>query len=177
MSYIYDMVQNTRQKYNLIQSDPYALLDAMSVTVRESYNYGVDGLKGYCLSVDNTDFVVLNGKLLPPEKRIIACHEAAHLILHKDIIKNGFIGDYSLFDTTSETEYEANAFTADFLISDNDVISLAAENDMDYFSICKALSVNPALLNFKLSGMKNRGFHVNLPSPPDSSFLRKAGFA
>lgn len=153
-------------------NDPYELLDALGVEQRESLAYGKHGLKGYCYFSKRTIFVVLNGFLSDAEKRIVAGHEAAHVILHSDIIKVAPMKDKEIYDMTSRTEYQANLFAADFLISDGDVEELTLQESMDYFRMCKELYVSPDLMSFKLFSMIQRGYHYNLPQNLNSKFLK-----
>lgn len=168
--YIHREVLRVMAKYKT--NDPYELLDALGVEVRESRVYGRDGLKGYCYFSKRTIFVVLNAFLPEVEKRIVAMHEAAHIILHQDQIKVAPMKDNVIYDMTSRTEYQANLFTADFLISDDEVEELTAQEDMDYFRICKELYVSPDLMSFKLFSMIQRGYQYNLPQGLNSTFLK-----
>ncbi|NLV51291.1 MAG: ImmA/IrrE family metallo-endopeptidase [Clostridiales bacterium] len=140
--------------------------------MRESRAYGRNGLKGYCYFSKRTIFVVLNAFLPEVEKRIVAMHEAAHVILHRDLIRVAPMKDNIIYDMTSKTEYQANLFTADFLISDDEVEELTADEDMDYFRMCKALHVSPDLMSFKLFSMIQRGYQYKLPQGLNSTFLK-----
>jgi Zn-dependent peptidase ImmA (M78 family) len=82
--YIHREVQRVLGNYKT--NDPYELLDALGVELRESDLYGPKGLKGYCFFSKRTMFVVLNAYLCEAEMRIVAMHEAAHVILHRDRI-------------------------------------------------------------------------------------------
>ena len=73
---------------------------------------------------------------------------------------------------TSKTEYQANLFAADFLISDEEVEELTAREDMDYFRMCNELCVSPDLTSFKLFSMIQRGYRYNLPQNLNSTFLK-----
>jgi len=76
-NYIFEEVCKAIKKHKT--RNPYELLDAVNVDIRESYSY--QSLKGYCYIANRSKFVVINGLLAPAEKRIVAAHEAAHLIL------------------------------------------------------------------------------------------------
>lgn len=75
--------------------------------------------------------------------------------------------------TKDKTEYEANLFAAELLLSDNEVAELAQMEQSDYFSMAKILYVSPELLSFKLFSMAKRGYQFIVPSNIDSGFLRK----
>lgn len=152
--------------------DPYELLDALGVELRESEAYGPHGLKGYCFFSKRTIFVVLNALLPEAERRIVAAHEAAHVVLHRELIEVAPMRDMTIYDMTSKTEYQANLFAAELLISDGEVEALTAEADMDYFRMCAELSVSPDLMSFKLYSMISRGYNYCLPQNLNSTFLK-----
>lgn len=168
--YIHREVLRVIAKYKT--NDPYELLDAIGAEMRESRAYGRHGLKGYCYFSKRTIFVVLNAFLPEAEKRIVAMHEAAHVILHRDLIRIAPMKDNVIYDMTSKTEYQANLFTADFLISDDEVEELTDCEDMDYFRMCKELYVSPDLMSFKLFSMIQRGYRYKLPQGLNSTFLK-----
>ena len=168
-NYIFEEVCRVIKKYKT--RDPYELLDAINVDMRESYSY--KKLKGYCYIANRSKFAIINGLLAPAEKRIVAAHEAAHLILHRDLIKTAPLKDFILYDMTSKTEYEANLFTADFLIADEKIDELSDDEDMNYFKMCQILHTNPDLMSFKLFSLIQRGYNYNMPLPIDSKFLGK----
>ena len=168
--YIHREVLRIQAKYKT--SDPYELLDALGAELRESCAYGPKGLKGYCYFSKRTIFVVINGYLSEIEQRIVAMHEAAHIVLHQELIKLAPMKDKVIYDMTSKTEYQANLFAADFLISDEEVEELTAREDMDYFRMCNELCVSPDLISFKLFSMIQRGYRYNLPQNLNSTFLK-----
>ena len=173
MNYIHAAAENTAKKYGT--RNPYELLKSMGVTVRFSYGYEPGGLKGFSTIQNKVMFVVINGNLTEPEKKIIAGHEAAHLILHKAEILSSPIKalrDFTIYDNSGRLEYEANTFLADFLLTDGDVMDAICEVGSDFFSCASELSVPPQLLGFKLAGMVSRGFDVHIPIPLQSGFMK-----
>ena len=92
--------------------------------------------------------------------------------MHQDMIRVAPMKDNLIYDMTSRTEYQANLFAADYLISDEEVEALTAQEDMDYFRICKELYVSPDLMSFKLFSMIQRGYRYNLPQDLNSKFLK-----
>ena len=167
--YIYRTVDRLIGKYKT--RDPFKLLDARGVVVFETSNYKT--LKGYTFMSCRTVYVAVNTMLGDGEKRIVAAHELGHVMLHKDMLKVAPMKDTALYDMTSQAEYEANLFAADLLISDRDVETLAADSDMDYFSLCRSLYTSPDLMSFKLFSLVKRGRDYNIPMAPDSGFLRR----
>jgi len=81
--------------------------------------------------------------------------------------------DSVLFTMKSRCEYEANLFTADFLIEDADVESLIRDEGLDYFTLCGKLGTSPDLMAFKMYSMIKRGYNYSLPADLNSRFLAK----
>lgn len=117
-TYIYDEVERLVNKCK--SRNPFDILSALNVVVMESSNY--QKLKGYCFSANRTVYVVINETLHPAEKKIVAAHELAHVVLHKNMLQLAPMKDSVLYDMTSETEYEANLFAADLLIPDETTV-------------------------------------------------------
>ncbi|MDR0286538.1 MAG: ImmA/IrrE family metallo-endopeptidase [Clostridiales bacterium] len=170
--YIYNEAEKTYINYGT--RDPFLLLDRMGAVTHFSREYGKNGLKGYSMVLNRTKYAVINIYLPEYERRIVAGHEAAHLIVHIDEITNSpvrMLKDFNLFDTSGRTEYQANLFLADFLISDDNVLESIFDNDRDFFSSARELSVPPELFSFKLFSMTRRGYKLQSPIDLDSKFL------
>ena len=77
--------------------------------------------------------------------------------LHADIAKEKCLQEFEIFDMKDRTEYEANTFAAHLLIDDEELIDLL-KSGRDCFSVAMILTVNPNLLNIKLSDMNRMGY-------------------
>ena len=173
MNYIYTAAENMAKKHST--RNPYELLKSMGVTVRFSYGYDPDGLKGFSTIQNKIMFVVINGNLTDSEKKIVAGHEAAHLILHKAEILSSPIKalrDFTIYDNSGRLEYEANTFLSDFLLTDENVMDVISEGSHDFYACASELFIPPQLLGFKLASMMNRGLDVHLPIPLQSDFMK-----
>ena len=71
---------------------------------------------------------------------------------------------------TSKPEKEANLFAANFLITDEDVISLAEEQYTSEQTAC-ILKIPHQLLLIKMEDMNKRGYGFNLFYVPRGDFL------
>jgi Zn-dependent peptidase ImmA (M78 family) len=172
--FVYSEVERILKKYKT--RDPYELLDSIGALTIISYEYEPSGLKGYSTIINRTMYAVINGKLSRDERRIAAGHEASHLILHKDEILASpvrMMKDFNIIDNSGRYEREANAFLADFLVSDEDVLSVLADEDRNFFSAASELKMPTALFAFKLYNMMHRGHDVRSPIGLDSRFLGK----
>ena len=153
--------------------DPFKLLDAIGAVTVISDAYSRDGLKGYSMIMNRIMYAVINGKLPKNERRIVAGHEAAHLILHKRQIMSSpvqMMKDFNIYDNSGRFEREANTFLADFLVSDEDVLDVIAY-DSDFFNAARELRLPAQLFAFKLYNMARRGHNVHSPVDLDSRFL------
>ena len=171
MVYIYGAAENAAKKYQT--RDPYKLLDAIGAKTRYCYEYEPDGLKGFSTILNRVMFAVINGHLNEHDQRIVAGHEAAHLIIHKrEILLSPAqaLKDFNLYDNSGRLEYQANSFLADFLVSDDDVME-AISNDDNFFANARELYIPPPLLAFKLHSMMRRDYKVRNPIDLQSGFL------
>ena len=163
-------VERCVEKYKT--RDPFELLDSINAVTKISYAYPADGQKGYCAVFNKIKYAVINGNLDEHYQRIIAGHEAAHLILHYDrLARMQALWDFDLFRSTGRLERQANFFLADFLISDEQVTDILSYGDIDYKRLASSLYIPSALLCFKLHSMQQRGYSVKLPEGLDSRFL------
>lgn len=172
MNTIYLQVEQVIARFGT--RDPLELLGAIGAITRLSYNFSPEGLKGFATIQNGTMYAVINGHLNEHEKRIVAGHEAAHLILHQDEIFNSpgkVVQDFHLFDNSGSLERQANAFLADFLVSDEDTLEIIAQSEGDYFCTASILHMPPALLAFKLHSMIDRGYALQNPIGLESGFL------
>lgn len=153
--------------------NPFDLLVAIGARVKMSYEYEPDGLKGFATIINRQPFTVINGHLSNADRRIVAGHEAAHLILHRaEILLSPVkaLQDFNLYTNNGRLEHQANSFLADFLVSDKDILEAIA-NDFDYFTTAQELKLPTPLLAFKLYSMIGRGHNVKNPIGIESKFL------
>ena len=146
--YIYDETQKLIRKYKT--RDPFKIMDNMHVIVGESSSF-----------------------LSEEEKQIVAAHELGHIILHRTQLKMAPMKDDTLYNMQDNTEYQANLFAADLLLSDADIADMAHNEDLDYFSLCSTLNSTPELMSFKLYSLTKRGQAYHIPMEIQSNFLAK----
>jgi Zn-dependent peptidase ImmA (M78 family) len=168
----YSLAEHYAKKLN--SRNPYELLDFIGANTKLSYEFDPKGLKGFAVIMNKAMFAVINGHLPEEEQRIVAGHEAAHLILHKREILSSpacSLQDFEIYSNTGRLEQQANTFLADFLISDEQLMAIASDTDKDYFAVAKELYIPPPLLAFKLFSMIQRGFDLRNPGMLHSRFL------
>jgi len=174
VDYIYKAVENA--VHTCGSRDPYELLDSIGAVTRLTNGLPPNKLKGYALIEKRILYAGINGRLSEYEQRIVAGHEAAHLILHEDVIlktSSRVLQDFDIYYNKGRLENEANQFLADFLVSDEEVLHLIKwHKEYDYFDLANALSLPPPLLAFKLYSMMKRGLPVKNPVDLKSDFLK-----
>jgi len=122
--------------------DPFELLDCLNIITRFSCEFAEDGLKGFAAIEKRKKYAVINGNLDKYEQRIVAGHEAAHLILHENEIlgrQTRTLYDFTMFRDNGRLENQANRFLADFLVSDEQVLDVTAD-ESDYFATASTLN-------------------------------------
>ena len=150
--YIYDETQKLIRKYKT--SDPFKIMDDMHIIVGETSSF--QKLKGFCFMSCKTIYVQISSFLSEEEKQIVAAHELGHIILHRTQLKMAPMKDDTLYNMQDNTEYQANLFAADLLLSDADIADMAHNEDLDYFSLCSTLNSTPELMSFKLYSLTKR---------------------
>lgn len=170
--YIFRETERLHRRYGT--RDPYELLSCMGAEIHYTHEFGPDGLKGYCTVLKRIKFAVINAFLNEFEQRVVAGHEAAHLVLHMNEIYRSpvrALKDFHMFTETGRIEYEANLFLADFMLSDDEVMESVSDDENNFFSSASEFYVPPDLFAFKLFSMSQRNYKVQSPIIPDSKFL------
>lgn len=166
--YILEQAHRLTKRYGT--HDPFELIDALHIhlTIRDN----LDSLKGFYYTLCRERYVVINGGMNERDQLLVAAHELGHDRLHRQLARVSPLKDFAFYEVTSHTEYEANLFASELLVSDENVEE-CVEEGMDYLSMCRTLGFHPQLMAFKLYGMVQRGYHLNLPEELDSRFLGK----
>ncbi|MGI5971701.1 MAG: ImmA/IrrE family metallo-endopeptidase [Oscillospiraceae bacterium] len=160
-------VKRLKRKYGT--SDPFELIKALNINLM--IRHGLGSLKGFYYTTHRQRYIVINGDLEDRDRLMVAAHELGHDRLHRDMAKVSPLKDFVLYDMTSRAEHQANVFASELLIEDSSVEECITA-EMDYLTLCSVLGFNPQLVTFKLYGMMQRGYSINLPQAPDSRFLR-----
>lgn len=165
---IIEEIQKLKRRYDT--SDPFELIRDLKINLW--IRNGLGNLKGFYYMSHHQRYIVINADFNDRDLLMVAAHELGHDRFHQHLAKVSPLKDFMLYDMTSRTEYQANVFASELLISDTVVEECIAEN-MDYFNLCSTVGFNPQLVTFKLYGMMQRGYKINLPETPNSTFLKK----
>lgn len=165
LDYIARQVAKIKNKYD--EKDPKELATRMGIKV-EYIPMGdfAKACKGFFIVHKRKKHITINSDLPDDIQNIILVHEIGHCVLHYQKASGAAFHDFLLFDSTNQMEYEANVFAAEFLLSDEDVLSTLNE-DTFFFQAASILRVPPELLDFKFRLMKRKGY--KLIDPPISS--------
>ncbi len=156
-------------KYRFGSSNPFEII--MGLKINLWFKSDLGNLKGFYLAALHQRYIVINDNLCEREQLMVATHELGHDRMHQDIAQVSPLKDFKLFDMSSRTEYQANFFASELLITDDEIEERIADN-MDFFELCSTIGFNPQLVTFKLFGMMHRGYTINLPEVPNSAFLK-----
>lgn len=129
--------------------------------------------KGFYMQQSRKRVIMINSQLDEDIQNIVLAHEIGHASLHAKQAGLKNFHDFSLFDTASTYEYQANIFAAEFLLADCDVLNLLNE-DMSFFTAASILRVPVELLDFKFRILKKKGCKIlDSPINLESDFLKK----
>jgi len=167
---IVEAVKKIKRKYG--ESDPFKLCRAMGIILNlVSLGREDDAIKGFFIYRNRRSVITINSDLPLVIQRIICAHEIGHAILHK---KRGACAfhDVGLYDESLECEKEANFFSAEYLLDDNEVFDTLRQ-DTTFFSAAAILRAPIELLDFKFRVMKWKGYQlIEPPIHASSRFLR-----
>ncbi|MDL2237199.1 ImmA/IrrE family metallo-endopeptidase [Christensenellaceae bacterium OttesenSCG-928-K19] len=167
MSFIYSEVQKLKEKY--LTNDPFDIMRQEGIIVRHCYEF--THLKGYyCLS-NGFRYAGINGNLEKQMRKVVGGHELGHDILHRHIAESGPLHDVFLYSAASGIEREANDFSANLLISDDEIME-HVESGFDYYGLSSILGYPLEIIQIKLNDMRLRGYKLNISDIPDSQFLK-----
>lgn len=166
---IYSQVEKLVREYGT--RNPFEILDALKVVTEFSYRHASDGLKGFCMRINRSNYVLINGNLCEAEQRVVASHELGHTVVHRDELKCGALKDFNIYQSTGRIEREANFFGADLLIDDEAVLDLVHSQGANFFDVASSLQVPCEFFAFKLYSMVERGYPMRMPVELNSTFL------
>lgn len=167
-AYIYQKAQRLVARSGT--RDPLKIAREIGVVVQ--YVDNLEELLGMYTYRWKTRLMLLSSDLEEPLKRMVAAHELGHDQLHRDIARErGMMQEFLLVNLYDNTEYEANAFAAHLLVSNEEVEELARAG-YDTMQIARMLSIDHQLLLIKMQEMNRLGYDLRIPMHADGAFLR-----
>ena len=168
IKYISSVANGLIHKYNT--RNPFEICKNLGIQIRLK-DLG-ESIKAYYFYHSRIRNIVLNLNTSETIKRILVAHELGHDRLHKEIaILKGF-KEIELFGMVCPLEYEANLFTAELLIDDNELLEMLSLNNGTFFDIAHELNIPPEILDFKFRVMKYKGHKVDAPFVSSGDFLK-----
>ena len=160
-------------KRELGDSDTFRIVKALGIILLfQSMGRAKNACKGFFMVQDGELSITINSDLPKMIQKIICAHELGHAVLHAQTAGVEAFHDVALFDTASVAEYEVNAFAAELLLKDEDVLELL-NDDTTFSSVASMLHVPQELLDFKFRILKRKGYQfIEPPLQSDSKFLR-----
>lgn len=149
--------------------NPFELAEYLNIIIK----YGeFSKLKGFYNYTYRNRFIVINSRLDEAEQLITCGHELGHDRLHRSQAKLGLMQDYNIYNVSNVYELEANFFTAQLLIDDEDFFDYAS---MGYTAgqMAAELNVHEELIIIKATILNKQGHKLNIPYIPDSNYLGK----
>lgn len=147
--------------------DPFEICHQIGIRIRY---HELGKIKAYFFCQSRIKNIVINSSADDIAQKILCAHELGHAMLHGRLASDHGFHEITLFDSTTPTEYEANLFAAELLISDDEIIELM--DGRSFFEIAKTLCVPSALVDFKCRIMKQKGYSIEPPSLSDANFLK-----
>lgn len=167
--YISNRVEGIVKKYRT--RDPFELCEDMGIGVR--YRDLGEQLKGFFFYQSRIKTIVLNSRTDEMLHRALCAHELGHAVLHSELLTAmRSFHELELFDSAMPTEYEANIFAAELLISDSALTELLSGAEYSVFQAASILRVPIELLDFKFRAMKSRGYEIDPLYLANSDFLK-----
>lgn len=151
--------------------DPFDICGSMNIRIH--YKDLGNALKAYYFYQSRIKNIVINSRSGMIVRRILCAHELGHAVLHGELASMRGFQELELFDMTIPTEYEANLFAAELIISDEELLELLNDRDKSFFNIAKELYIPAELLDFKFRILKNKGLRIESPDVAHADFLKK----
>ncbi|GAA0182133.1 ImmA/IrrE family metallo-endopeptidase [Clostridium sediminicola] len=149
--------------------DPFKIAEYIGINLQ--YNK-MQNIKGFYTKILKNRYIVINNNIDKISAKIVCTHEIGHDRFHRNLGIKTFQDEMCVSLKTSTPEIEANYFTAEFLITDNDFLELAT-NGYTYSQIACILNVHTELAMIKAQLLNSRGYNFKIPYIPRANFLGK----
>jgi len=148
--------------------DPYEIAEKEGVRV---CSYDLGSLNGMYVVISNVEFIALSSALSGGEERLVCAHELGHHYLHRELAQTSALADSSLYSGGGRLEYEANAFAAELLITDREMLEVIKDCP-DLEKAATELGQLPELVAVKCEILRERGLNLR-PLEIESGFLKR----
>ncbi len=149
--------------------DPIKIIHNLGIELM--YDSSFKKLKGFYTIMNRQPYIVMNANLDENKTKIVAAHELGHHILHKKMATKKILQEFKLYDMNIRSEYEANCFAAELLISDDEILDLI-KKQYDMQQIAALLCTDINMVGIKLGNMNTCGKQYNIGVLPKGDFLK-----
>lgn len=106
-------------------------------------------------------FIFIKNDLHPVMENIVMLHEIGHDVLHrKEAVKAGGFKEFNIFDMReSRMEYEANIFTAQVSLADDEILEYISQG-YDVQQIARAMYSDINLVALKADALMLQGYNL-----------------
>lgn len=117
-------------------------------------------------------FIFIKNDLHPVMENIVMLHEIGHDVLHrKEAVKAGGFKEFNIFDMReSRMEYEANIFTAQVSLADDEILEYISRG-YDVQQIARAMYSDINLVALKADALMLQGYNLR-PQEYRKEFLK-----
>lgn len=117
-------------------------------------------------------FIFISQNLHPVMENIVILHEIGHDTFHRDeAVKAGVFKEFSIFDMReSRMEYEANIFTAQLSLDDDEILEYISQG-YDVQQIARAMYSDINLVALKADALMLQGYNLR-PQEYRKEFLK-----
>ena len=167
--YIIDSVERLVAKHGT--RDPYELCEILHIKIH--YKDLQKKLKGFFFYQSRQKNIVIDNNVNKILEVILIAHELGHAVLHTDIAMMRGFQEMEVLEKNQQMpeENEANLFAAELLLDDERVLEHLSEES--FFEAARSLYVPAALLDYKFSLLRAKGYTLNTMDVRRASFLKE----
>ncbi len=139
--------------------DPFEIADGLGIIVKNCPDFGK--LKGMYTVMKRNRFIFLNDGLDPITRKIVCAHEIGHDRLHRDLVKNGALKEFTLYDMKSKPEFEANIVCSEILLDTDELLQYIYDDHYTAEEIARVMHTDINLVALKCSQLMSMGYQIN----------------
>lgn len=149
--------------------DPLQIAEGLGIQVLDCPDFG--SLKGMYSVIKRNRYIFLNDQLDPDTRRIVCAHELGHDQLHRHLLRQGILQEFTLYDMKSKPEYEANIVCAEILLDTREVLRHIYEDHYTAEEIARIMKTDINLVALKVAHLTSLGYGLN-PQDFRADFLK-----
>ncbi len=116
--------------------------------------------------------IVQYNKRINIYRNVVLYHEIGHRVLHWKLAGFTFHLDSDVCGVHSTYEVEANVFSAEMALDDEDVLDCLFDRSLTFFQAAKALCVPDEIFYYKCRILQERGYKISIPVTVTGDFMK-----